>query len=90
MVVNSMQSKVKTFELRSKSKAELNKQLDELRRELLSLRVKQQAGKATQKALEMFVSPKLENFNSLRNDGIITIVFCLAEMSVVPSLVLLP
>ncbi|KAI9139838.1 ribosomal protein L35 [Paraphysoderma sedebokerense] len=34
-----MSTKVKTYELRNKSKAELHKQLDELRQELASLRV---------------------------------------------------
>ncbi|ORZ39460.1 ribosomal L29 protein-domain-containing protein [Catenaria anguillulae PL171] len=46
-------TKVKTFELRTKSKAELSKQLDDLRRELLSLRIKQQSGQSNQKPLEI-------------------------------------
>ncbi|KAI9219986.1 60S ribosomal protein L35 [Blastocladiella britannica] len=46
-------SKVKTFELRGKDKAELSKQLDELRKELLTLRIKQRSGQSNAKPLEI-------------------------------------
>ncbi|KAJ3088114.1 60S ribosomal protein L35 [Quaeritorhiza haematococci] len=42
-------AKVKTYELRNKTKAELTKQLDELKQELASLRVQKVAGGAASK-----------------------------------------
>ncbi|KAI9189948.1 60S ribosomal protein L35, L29 [Blastocladiella emersonii ATCC 22665] len=50
---HALRSLIKTFELRGKNKAELNKQLDELRRDLLAMRVKQQSGQSQQKPLEI-------------------------------------
>lgn len=50
---------VKTFELQSKSKADLTKQLDELKTELLNLRVQKVAGGSSSKILRI---------NSLRKD----------------------
>ncbi|KNC99884.1 ribosomal protein L29 [Spizellomyces punctatus DAOM BR117] len=42
-------AKVKTYELRNKTKADLTKQLDELKQELASLRVQKVAGGAASK-----------------------------------------
>ncbi|CBQ68173.1 probable ribosomal protein L35 [Sporisorium reilianum SRZ2] len=50
---------VKTFELQSKSKADLTKQLEELKTELLNLRVQKVAGGSSSKILRI---------NSLRKD----------------------
>ncbi|KXS11835.1 60S ribosomal protein L35 [Gonapodya prolifera JEL478] len=44
-----LQAKLKTYELRNKTKADLTKQLDELKQELSSLRVQKVAGGATAK-----------------------------------------
>lgn len=53
------QVQVKTFELQSKSKADLTKQLEELKTELLNLRVQKVAGGSSSKILRI---------NSLRKD----------------------
>lgn len=46
-------NKVKAHELQAKSKADLTKQLDELKRELLQLRVQKVAGGASSKLTRM-------------------------------------
>ena len=48
-------AKVKAYELQGKSKADLTKQLDELKKELLQLRVQKVAG-ASSKLTRMWVS----------------------------------
>jgi large subunit ribosomal protein L35e len=49
----SLQAKVKAYELHGKSKSDLTKQLEELKLELLQLRVQKVAGGASSKLTRM-------------------------------------
>ena len=50
-------SNVKAYELRSKTKEELQKQLEDLKRELSSLRVQKVSSSTNQKVASLYVAP---------------------------------
>lgn len=57
-MANYAQAKVRTQDLQNKSKTDLLNQLEELRMELLQLRVQKVAGGASSKLARMYVLPR--------------------------------